>query len=260
MCTLILLRRPDHDWPLIVAANRDEHTGRQWDSPDRHWPAQPDVVAGIDRLAGGSWLGLNDAGVLAAIMNRRGTLGPQPDKHSRGELVLRALSFDSATLAATALTELDPAHYQSFNLVIADRHKAFWVCHKGNRQSHDIVIHTLLEGLTMLTSKNPNNLRSPRIRTYLPRFQRLAAPDPAVSGGWADWADVLSDRSHEVNAGPEGAMNVISAHGYGTVSSSLLALPARHRSDLKPVWLFAPGHPDRMSYREVPLTEPSGST
>ena len=49
MCTLIILRRPNHDWPVLLAANRDEMSTRAWDPPARHWPDRPNVVAGIDR-------------------------------------------------------------------------------------------------------------------------------------------------------------------------------------------------------------------
>ncbi len=31
MCTVVLLRRPEHEWPLLVAANRDERVSRAWD-------------------------------------------------------------------------------------------------------------------------------------------------------------------------------------------------------------------------------------
>ena len=126
MCTLILLRRPGHDWPLILAANRDETTSRPWLAPARHWQEYPNVVAGADQLAGGSWLGLNDEGVAAIIMNRYGSLGPQAGRRSRGELVLKALAHSAATAAATALTELEPALYRSFNLVVADHREAIW--------------------------------------------------------------------------------------------------------------------------------------
>ncbi|MEC9183742.1 MAG: NRDE family protein, partial [Pseudomonadota bacterium] len=37
MCSIIILRRPGHAWPLVVAANRDEMLDRSWDAPDRHW-------------------------------------------------------------------------------------------------------------------------------------------------------------------------------------------------------------------------------
>src|SRR6266849_8974623 len=96
MCTVVLLRRPDHDWPLILGANRDEMVGRPSKPPARHWPDRPEVVAGLDELAHGSWLGCNDHGVAAAILNRHGTLGPAAGFRSRGELVLEALDHADA--------------------------------------------------------------------------------------------------------------------------------------------------------------------
>ena len=62
MCTLVILRRPGHDWPVVIGANRDEMAGRPWRGPGRHWPDRPEVTAGQDELAGGTWLGLNEHG------------------------------------------------------------------------------------------------------------------------------------------------------------------------------------------------------
>ncbi|MGY9055065.1 MAG: NRDE family protein, partial [Alphaproteobacteria bacterium] len=36
MCTVVILRRPGHAWPLLMAANRDEMRGRAWSPPGRH--------------------------------------------------------------------------------------------------------------------------------------------------------------------------------------------------------------------------------
>ena len=96
MCSVIILRRPDAAWPLVLGANRDEMADRPWLPPARHWPDRPNVVAGLDELAGGTWLGLNDEGLVAAILNRPGTLGPEQGKRSRGELVLEALDHADA--------------------------------------------------------------------------------------------------------------------------------------------------------------------
>src|SRR5437764_973522 len=96
MCTLVILRRPDHDWPVVIGANRDEMIDRPALPPGRHWPDRPEVTAGKDLLAGGSWLGLNDWGVAAAVLNRHGSLGPAPGQRSRGELVLEALDHADA--------------------------------------------------------------------------------------------------------------------------------------------------------------------
>jgi len=165
VCTLILLRRPGHDWPLLLAANRDEMISRPWLPPARHWPEYPNIVAGADQLAGGSWLGMNDAGVVAIIMNRHGSLGPSAGRRSRGELVLKALAYGGVTEAATALAELDPALYRSFNLVVADRSEAVWLCHRGDEKHDRIEVQPLPNGISMLTSWDCNDRRSSRIRT-----------------------------------------------------------------------------------------------
>ena len=116
MCTLVILRRPGHGWPVVLAANRDEMADRRWRPPGRHWPDRPEIVGGHDALAGGTWLGLNDQGVAAGIMNRRATLGPEAGKRSRGELVLEALDHADADAAAVALADLDGTAYRPFNM------------------------------------------------------------------------------------------------------------------------------------------------
>ena len=108
MCTVIVLRRPEEAWPLLLAANRDEIPSRPWEPPGRHWPDRSDVVAGYDCLGEGSWLGVNDMGVVAAVLNRSGSLGPTTDRRSRGELVLEALDHAEAGAAARALCDLFP--------------------------------------------------------------------------------------------------------------------------------------------------------
>ena len=131
MCTLVILRRPGHRWPVLIGANRDEMIDRPSKPPCRHWPDRPEVVAGLDVLAGGSWLGINDWGVAAAVLNRHGSLGPATDKRSRGELVLEALDHADAIAAAEALSDLDPEAYRSFNLIVADESQGFWLRHAG---------------------------------------------------------------------------------------------------------------------------------
>lgn len=252
MCTLVLLRRPDHDWPLILGTNRDEMAERPSRPPGRHWPERPEVVAGLDELSGGSWLGLNDHGVVAAVLNRRGSLGPAPGKRSRGELVLEALDHAEAAAAAWALADLDPQAYRSFNLVVADERDAFWLRNLG-AAAEGIEVTPLPRGLSMITAFDRNDAASPRVRTFLPRFEAAAPPDPG-RGDWSAWQALLAARSEEVGV-EEAAMTVVTDGGFGTVSSSLLALPsveARYASPpVRPVWLFADGRPGEAEYRPV---------
>ncbi len=261
MCTLVVLRRPGHPWPLLIAANRDEMRDRPWRPPGRHWPARPGVVAGLDELGGGSWLGVNDAGLVAGILNRTGSLGPGEGKRSRGELVLAALDHKDASSAATALSRIDPNKYRSFNMVVADRGAAYWLRHPAEAPAPGEPLPTveafeLPRGLSMLTARDRNDPASPRIRAYLPRFEAAAPPDPR-KGTWGAWKRILAAHRFNPADGPQGAMTVVTDSGFETVSSSLIALPGLPQSartkPAKPVWLFAPGRPDQNAFEEVEL-------
>ncbi len=266
---------------MIVAANRDELDSRPWRAPARHWPDRPEVVAGQDVSAGGSWFGANDDGLVAAILNRPGTLGPEAGKRSRGELILEALDHAEAKTAAEALSELNPESYRPFNLVIADRYDAFWIRHAGPRKSfrvrireggwreldplhmpgqfpldstdsgNDAVIFCkpIPPGLSMLTAHDLNDPASPLINHYLPRFQAADVPDPEKNE-WSDWTRLLSDRTSP-DRDPRHAMTVVGAGAFTTVCSHLLAFPAIG----DPTMQFAAGQPGEAPFEQVDFDE-----
>ena len=255
MCSVVLLLRPAHPWPLVLAANRDELASRPWRPPARHWPDRPEVVAGLDETAGGSWMGLNDDGVAACVLNRRGSLGPQPGKRSRGELVLEALDHATAADAALALADLDPRAWRSFNLLLADEQRAFWLRH-GGVDSEGIEVHPIRPGLSMLTAGDLNDGGNPRIARFRPLFEAAPPPQPeAGPAGWQDWRELLATRDADQ---PAAGMSVSGPGGFGTVSSSLLALPRRPQTltepPRRPLWLFSAGAPDRGDYAPVDLS------
>jgi len=247
MCTLVILRRPGHAWPLLFAANRDEMLDRPWQPPARHWPDRPDVVAGRDELAGGTWLGVNDHGVAAAVLNRVGSLGPTTDKRSRGELVLEALDHADAAAAAEALANLDGTAYRSFNLVIADNRDAYWVRSTG---ADSVDMAPIAAGLSMITSGELNDPDSPRIGNFLRRFRDAPPPD-VEAGDWTGWETLLASRLYDAAEGPHEAMCIVTDRGYGTVSSSLIALPSPDNFEQNTVWRFAAGCPGDADYAPV---------
>jgi uncharacterized protein with NRDE domain len=237
MCTVVLLLRPGHAWPVVLVANRDERMDRAWDPPAAWWPEHPGVIAGKDRTAGGTWMGLNAHGIAAAVLNRPGSLGPAAGKHSRGELPLRALAETTAAAAVAAIVSLDAGLWRGFNLVIADRTGATFVRGAGHGKPS---AHPLPPGVSMITAHDPNDRESPRVARHLARFQNAAAPEP---DHWDAWRAILADR-----AGPAGGqMNVTPRGGFGTVCSSLLAIPAAG----DPVWLFSNGPPHAAPFERI---------
>ena len=245
MCTLALLRRPAAAFPLLLAANRDELRSRPARPPGRHWADRPHVRGGLDLEAGGTWLGVNDDGVVAAVLNRRGTLGPQPGKRSRGELVLEALDHAEAYHAADALRALDPEAWRPFNLIVADAIDAFWLRQAGDGM---IRVQPIPEGLRMIEAGELDDPASPRIRHYLPRLRAAPVPDPARAE-WQGWIDILADPTSP-SGNPRDAMRIVTEGEYGTVSSTLLALP-RHVTDPL-VYLHADGRPGETPFAPVP--------
>ena len=247
MCSVIILRRPAHPrFPILLATNRDELATRPSTPPGRHWPDRPDVVAGRDEESGGSWLGLNDFGVVAAVLNRQGTLGPAAGKRSRGELVLEALDHADADAAAAALAHLDPGAYRPFNLLVADAADAFWIRHAGDGMVRS---QALDPGLAMLTSREIDDTESPRIRRYLPLFRTADIPDPEQDD-WSSWQLLLASTATETGESGD-AMCIHTDSAYGTVSSSLIALPPLPHDPA--IWRYAAGPPDKAAFTEVTL-------
>lgn len=241
MCTVLLLLRPGTPWPLLVAANRDERLDRAFEPPGRYWPGAPGVLAGRDVLGGGSWLGVNDDGVVATIVNGMDRLGPLAGKTSRGELVLRALGERDAHAAARSVAALDPRRYRGFTLLVADRGAAYAVV-SDERSVH---ADALAPGHHMITPDGPDTDWSPRYAAHFRAFSEAAPPDPARAD-WTSWTELL----RRVDADdPHRAMTVVTAQAFGTVCSTLLALPAAQAAP--PVLLFAGGPPTSAPYEPV---------
>jgi hypothetical protein len=227
---------------------------RPWLPPGRHWPDRPEVLAGIDELAGGTWMGVNDYGVVAAILNRRGSLGPAEGFRSRGELPLEVLDHADARDAAEALSDINPDGYLPFNLVIADNSDAYWLRMATAEWGAHAELKPIPEGLSMITAGDRNDQTSPRVRTYLPQFEKADPPDPET-GDWSAWQSLLASKIYDPHEGVEGAMSIATDSGFGTSSSSLVAMPSVERmaagDPVKPVYLFAAGRPLEARYEKV---------
>lgn len=248
MCTVILLRQPGGAWPVILAANRDEQLGRAWDPPAPWWPGQPNVVGGQDREAGGTWMAASGNGVVAAVLNRPGSLGRASGKRSRGELPLLALRHPSAAAAAAAIAALPAGEWRPFNLVVADRRDAIFLRGLGHGRA---VALALPEGVSMVTAHDPNDPASPRTARHLPRFRAAPPPNPE-DASWTTWESLLAD----AGGTRAEALTVPPVDGFGTVCASLLALGAAGQV----VWRFAPGRAGMVKFAPVSVPGDPAST
>lgn len=129
MCLIVFAWRPSHALPLIVAANRDEFHARP-SLPLGHWDDAPEIVAGRDLLAGGTWMGISAAGRFAALTNIRAP-GTPAGARSRGELPERYLR--SALSPQAYLSELTGhlEHYSGFNLLVGDARELWYLNSKS---------------------------------------------------------------------------------------------------------------------------------
>ena len=116
MCLIVVGWRVHPDYPLVVAANRDEFYARPT-APLARWRDVPDVIGGLDLEAGGTWLGISDTGRFAAVTNVREP-GMAKGALSRGALPRNFLI--SSCSAAEYASKIDGAQYSGFNLLLAD--------------------------------------------------------------------------------------------------------------------------------------------
>ena len=120
MCTVLILRHVHPEWPLVLAANRDELYERPTSGP-RLLPGSPRVlVPGVDQSRGGTWMGVTDGGFFVGLTNQRGGNAQGPAPRSRGEVVLNSLRAGNTEAIERYLDMLDPADFNPFNLLYGD--------------------------------------------------------------------------------------------------------------------------------------------
>ncbi len=236
MCTLVAIRNVHREFPLVIAANRDELTHRPSEAPAVRWD-HPRIRAGRDAERGGTWMGVTDDGFFVGVTNQRAWAPAHPGLRSRGEVVFDALRDNRAEAVIARLRALDPTQYNSFNLLFGDARELYVAYVR--RDPAEVTIEAVPDGVHALANDrmgSPDFPKAPRVE------QRLR--DPALAElPWNALAPRLIDalRDHELPDltgladPPEGAwltpeltrqLQALCIHvpGYGTVSATLLAL------------------------------------
>jgi len=126
MCLLAVLWHAHPDAPLVVAANRDEWLARPAGPMQVLRANGPRTLGGRDLVAGGTWLAVNEHGVVAALTNRpprnAGAGARDPARRSRGELPVLLAAHATARAAAAELARtVRPGDYNPCWLLVGDR-------------------------------------------------------------------------------------------------------------------------------------------
>ena len=150
MCLIVFAWRPDHAQPLIVAANRDEFYARP-SLPLAQWSETPQVHAGRDLEAGGTWLGIGANGRFAALTNIRDPHRP-PGRRSRGELVARFLTGELPIDDYLDDVVARSPEYGGFNLLVGNLHE-LW--HFNARESEAVLLQPGIYGVSNASLDTP---------------------------------------------------------------------------------------------------------
>ncbi|MCC2595649.1 NRDE family protein [Pusillimonas sp. MFBS29] len=129
MCIAYLAIAAHPDWPLFIAANRDEYHDRPC-LPAAPWAQHPDIIAGLDCQASGSWLGVTRQGRFALITNYRDPAHVMNNAPTRGKLVSRYLTGQEPPHSYADKVHAQAAAYNGFNLIVGDRNAAFYTANR----------------------------------------------------------------------------------------------------------------------------------
>jgi uncharacterized protein with NRDE domain len=230
------------DAPLIVAANRDERLDRPAVAITVLRPDSPRILGGRDELAGGTWLAVNEHGLVAGLTNQPSADGRDPTKRSRGELPLAFAGYRTAAEAVPGVrAELDPARYNPCWMLVGDRQSLFFI---GIGSGSQPEVEQLGPGLHILENAalRPESAKAAFVRRLVAE-ERAAQPDRGAAGTVAALEAVLRSNQPAVTEPrvdelgrtwpPEISAPCVHTPAYGTRSAITVVVPAAGRPDVR---------------------------
>jgi uncharacterized protein with NRDE domain len=192
MCLILFAHKAHPDYPLVIAANRDEAYARPT-APAAFWEDNPRLYGGRDLAQGGTWLGINRTGAIAALTNYRDRGATKNSSHSRGELVADYLRGHEHPVDYIENVRRDANAYNGFNLLAGNIDELRYLSNRGGDPSR---VAPGVHGLSnhLLDTPWPKVERGRRIVTELLQSpsqalidslfgvlaERIVAPDDAL--------------------------------------------------------------------------------
>lgn len=184
MCLILFAHRAHPEYPLVLAANRDEYHDRPT-APAARWDDGNDIFGGRDLLAGGSWLAISERGRMAAVTNYRDGLGASGER-SRGALVSDFVASAQPIDEHLAGLEATGSRFGGFNLLLFESDDMYYV---SNRGRVDCVVPPGIHGL----SNHLLNTYWPKVKAGTAKLESVLKEAP---NSWIkNLLSVLSDSS-----------------------------------------------------------------
>jgi uncharacterized protein with NRDE domain len=132
MCLILLSFKSHPTYKLIIAANRDEYYDRPT-AQATFWEESPDLLAGRDLRAGGTWIGITKKGRIATITNYRDPSTIKNHAPSRGKLVSNFLLGEKSPVAYLDRLDQKADEYNGFSLIVGEKDELYWYSNRGDR-------------------------------------------------------------------------------------------------------------------------------
>lgn len=234
MCTLLVWKNRHPEYPIIVAANRDEFEGRPASDPLR-LSEHPLVVGGRDEVAGGTWLAVSERGIIVALTNRREAGRHDPSKRSRGLLVLECARRSSLGEIDSAVSDLDAHAYNPFVLVALDVHDGLAV-HAGD---DGLRIAPIADGVHAVTNWEFDDERHAKARRALELARTFDVAQPDAPALAEDLHRLLADHAPGEGSRDGGLCVHRPQERYGTRSTAIMLMDPAGRAR----FFYGRGHP-----------------
>jgi len=221
MCLIAFAHRVHAEYPLVVAANRDEFYARPT-AQAAFWEDRPGILAGRDLECMGTWLGVTRSGRFAAVTNYRDPADARSSAESRGTLVSRFLEGAMPVEEFVNGVVANSGAYRGFNLLASDGTDFYSY---SNRAGDPVRLGPGIYGL----SNHLLNTPWPKVRVARARLEAALAPRPATEPLFTLLADtaVMPDEDLPqtgVSAEREKLLSAarIVSHSYGTRCSTVV--------------------------------------
>ncbi len=259
MCLLVVVSRLDPGAPLVVGANRDERLDRPALAMTVLRPAGPRILGGRDEEAGGTWLAVNEHGVVAGLTNRPAPEGRDPAKRSRGELpVALARHRDAPSAVEEFVARFRPSRYNPAWLMVGDRTSLYALDMTGAVEDRALVealhpgVHILENNALHASSPKADHVRALLGDTIALEGEILLDRLRAVLGDHSIPVTATATENGDEARGPrpvETHAACVHTDTYGTRSSTIVTVPAA--SGRHPRVLVADGHPCTSAYADM---------